>query len=154
MLMRDASTFVDQDRFGASGNPPGERGNCFQVCMAALLGLPLAEVPHFYDTDEPVEIQQAAIQRWLHQRGWFWFCLGWDWVRDQIKAETPPFPRHALLIVSGTSPRGNWAHAVIGRVHATGWELVHDPHPSKAGIVGEPHYVEIIAPLPFIVGRR
>lgn len=34
-------------------------------------------------------------------------------------------------ILAGKSPRGDFAHAVVG----WGMQVVHDPHPSRAGIV-------------------
>lgn len=37
--------------------------------------------------------------------------------------------------ISGPSPRGNGVyHAVVGR----NGEVVHDPHPSRAGLAGDP----------------
>ena len=149
MLARDPSTFVDQDRFGGSHAPPGERGNCFQVCVATILGLPLDQVPHFYGTDGSVEEQTAAVQHWLAARGWFRLATTWEWIRDGYFG-APLLPADSLVIVSGKSPRGDWEHAVVGRVENGAWTLVHDPHPSKAGIVGEPTCIEVIAPLPFL----
>jgi hypothetical protein len=153
MLGRNAMLFMDQDQFGSSDNPAGDRGNCFQVCLACILGEPLSEVPHFYNTDEPLEQQHANIRNWLRERGWLWFCFEWRWFAEEIKAERPPLPPAGLVVVSGKSPRGDWAHAVVGRVTAVGWELVHDPHPSKAGIDGDPEFIQIVAPVPFL-GRR
>lgn len=145
MLDRDPSHFVEQDRFGGSDAPAGERGNCFQTCLANVLGLPVAEVPHFYDTDED-EVQQCiAIGRWCAERGWLHLYLSKEW----LSCPWVNFPADALLILCGTSPRNSaWSHVVVGQVDQEGWRLVHDPHPSKDGIVGEPTGLHLLARIP------
>jgi hypothetical protein len=44
-------------------------------------------------------------------------------------------PKNEYLIASGKSPRG-FSHAVIWKNGV----MVHDPHPSQDGLVGEPSY--------------
>lgn len=148
-LLRNPAMFPDQNRFGGSDAPAGQRGNCFSACIAALLNLPLQLVPNFYDTDETSEQQWAVIQHWLAGRGWFSinydYAQLWDWKRDgQLEIAVG-----SLGIISGFSPRGPWLHAVIGQITADGWRLIHDPHPSKAGIAGDPTHFQIVAPLPW-----
>lgn len=148
MLLRDPATFPDQDRFGAAENAPGERGNCLQACLASVLGLSLSAVPHFMDTDETADAQHAAMQRWLADQGWCALWLPWDWIHSGWVV----WPRNALEIVSGKSPRGDFAHVVVGNITVDGWKLVHDPHPSKAGLEGTPYGVHLILPMPLVVG--
>lgn len=42
----------------------------------------------------------------------------------------------SAVIASGPSPRGDWLHSVL----ADPWtgSLIHDPHPSDAGLAGDP----------------
>lgn len=144
MLVRDVSKFPHQDRFGKSDNPAGARGNCAQTCLAALLNLPLSELPHFYDTDEDSDTQHANAQKWLAERGWIKLWVPWEWLGSKWLT----LPAKALVMVSGKSPRGEWAHVVIGQLTDDGWKLVHDPHPSQHGLDGQPYGLWVVAPLP------
>lgn len=150
MLGRDHTRFVDQDRFGGSDTAAGERGNCFQTCLAALLNLPVHEVPHFMDTDETPVQQHAATARWLAARGWVIVYITPDW----LTCEWFALGSTTLLMASGASPRGPWSHVVLGRVTGDGFQLVHDPHPSKAGIVGEPTGYYLVAATPYLLTPR
>jgi hypothetical protein len=144
MIRCDPATFLTQDRFGKSDNPAGQRGNCLQTCLASLLNLPLAEVPHFYDTDETAEDQYVNSSKWLAERGWIKLWVPWDWLVSNWIA----VPSQGLVIVGGKSPRGDWSHVVIGQIHGTEWSLVHDPHPSQTGLDGTPYGFHLLAPLP------
>jgi hypothetical protein len=100
---------VDQTCFGVP------EGNCLSACVASLLGLPIEEVPHFGDVG-----QHEALCAWLNARGMYplTFTAG--------PGEPGPPGYH---IVGGQSERG--PHAVVGR----GDRIVHDPHPSRAGLL-------------------
>lgn len=117
-------------------DPPKAIGNCFQACVASLLGLPLAEVPHFC---EPVRHWERRFHQWLAARDLFA-------VEASLKVPDSLFlsPR-TMCILTGDSPRGR--HAVIGRVTpgADGFEYVHDPHPERGYYAGkEPDQVMFI----------
>ncbi|NUP12948.1 MAG: hypothetical protein HOW73_43465 [Polyangiaceae bacterium] len=101
---------VDQTTFGHPG------GNCFSACVASLLDLSIDAVPYFMGHDD----WYRAFNEWLAPRGYhaLTFQVG-DWVP----------PADAVLILGGQSPRG--AHAVVAR----GLTVVHDPHPSRDGLV-------------------
>jgi hypothetical protein len=145
VLSRNPADFVQQNRFGGSDAPAGERGNCMQACLANVLGVHIDDVPHFYDTDEDEVQQGAAISAWCAERGWLCAYLTSEWLRCPWVV----FPADALLILSGTSPRcAAWSHVVVGHVTQDGWRLVHDPHPSNAGIVGDPTGAYLLARLP------
>lgn len=102
-------------------------GDCLKCCVASILELPYETVPHFVKGD-----------RWY---GVPWFHALWDFLRpmglDAICFDGdswgPNDPEFA--IVSGQSPRYACTHAVV---YQRGKGLVHDPHPSKAGILGKP----------------
>lgn len=106
---------VDQDVFTVPG------GNCFSACVASLLELPLADVPYFMgQTDDHDWL--GELNTWLAPRVLYALCLtfGGDY-------ELP-----GLFILGGQSPRGDWCHAVVARGRG---EVVHDPHPSRAGVL-------------------
>ncbi len=125
------------------------KGNCLSASLASLLELSLEDVPDF-----------------VPERGseWLEFCQGWLqpkgltllWI---MMPETYPEKHYedgadvrfygltdgVLCIGSGQSPRGNFHHAVVGKITG-GWnfELVHDPHPQGKGLIGNPRYIGFI----------
>lgn len=105
---------VDQNRFGA-----GE-GNCFSACVASILELDLDDVPFFMGEPDWGE----ALLKWCASRG----------IIVDFSTQFPA-PAGEFCIVGGRSPRlPEGGHAVIMRDGA----LIHDPHPDRTGIVGEP----------------
>ncbi len=104
--------------------------DCVRACAASLLELPLEEVPHF------VAIGGSSWRfhfiQWLAQRGFGFLEIPFERLgRDSIAW----YGGH--YIVSGTSPRqpgGPMQHAVVFKDYS----LAHDPHPSRAGLIGEP----------------
>lgn len=88
--------------------------NCMQVAVAYMLGLPLASVPDF---------EQAGSDAWDNFEAFF---------ADQgFTAEMFP-PTVEIVgdyLASGETARGT-SHMVVMR----GGNLLHDPHPSNAGL--------------------
>jgi hypothetical protein len=101
----------------AGGDVPG---NCFQAALAGVLGVSLDAVPHF-----PL----LGIHHWMHA------CVAWLEAEHDLITNTRPDESlgnvRLLHIINGQSPRG-YSHAVIG--DTTTGEMVHDPHPSRAGL--------------------
>lgn len=114
---------IDQTIF--AGDP--RVGNCLQAAIASLLNKELEEVPHFLLNDEPNWYRKMLD--WLDLNGY-----GLVEVKDWV------FESGIPLIAVGKSPRGVY-HSVI---YQEG-KLVHDPHPSKAGIE-KPEWYYIIFP--------
>lgn len=113
--------WVTQDKFYDAAT--GAKGNCLQAAVASLLGLPLEDVPHFIVEHESASDIWDAVDAFFEARG---FVL-WQFYRntEYNSIATPD----VYYLASGPSPRGV-SHAVIMR----GGKLVHDPHPSRAGI--------------------
>lgn len=131
---------VHQTLFGAPDGPNELIGNCYPSCLATLLDVDLAEVPHVYQLHAVDDDALQATLNWLHGRGYTTLCYDWaPWVQRY-------FPG-ALVIVSGKSPRGEFQHAVVGEITETGWRLIHDPHPNGSGIDGEPKSIEVLVPM-------
>jgi len=108
----------------------GKFGDCQRAVIASLLCLPLEDVPHFNEIakGEP-EAFWTSLQEFCASKGYAYltvparsgfafFCGGEDVYHE----------------ISGPSPRGDFFHAVVGR----DGEIVHDPHPSRAGLAGDP----------------
>jgi hypothetical protein len=94
-------------------------GNCFAACLASLLDLPLWMVPPFDDMFGRSD-WSVRVDEWLERM----FRLRRVRTDESSTATLPEF-----YIASGLSPRGV-RHSVI---YSRG-EMVHDPHPSGAGI--------------------
>lgn len=115
---------VDQTTFGFPG------GNCFSACLASLLHLPIDDVPYFMHDDRWFD----RLEDWLGRRGFYpvSFKLGGSWVPQ------------GLHILSGHSPRkpddAKALHSVVARRDL----VVHDPHPSRAGLLSHDDVVILV----------
>lgn len=104
----------------------GPPGNCVQAALASILSLPLEAVPHF--VAEHGTKWEIYFNRWLEARGWEVHRLAGNYRPD------------GLYLASGISPRGV-RHMVVMRDR----DLIHDPHPSREGLL-EIDEVRILAP--------
>jgi hypothetical protein len=106
----------------------GVIGDCWRTCVACLLDVEPETVPHFILKPSWYEDTLA----WLRERGYGLYEFGG--LFEQVSHTGLVGCHH---IITGGSPRDpvNVKHAVIGLDE----EVVWDPHPSRAGIVGEPH---------------
>lgn len=128
---------VDQTRFGFDGSD-GAPGNCWQACVATILDLPLGDVPDEATFWKPGMTPGQSwrpymnhVHRWLFERG-----LVLVEVRTAGVCYAGPLElwQQTAVIMSGPSPRNpQFQHAVV----AHGSNIVHDPHPSRAGLVGD-----------------
>lgn len=109
----------------------GRYGNCMQAMVASILEIPIDEVQHFLHdgTQDGVEFNRR-VNDFLRP---FNLCyLQFPKCQDSLDA----FGIRGLVHeVSGPSRRGV-EHACV----AVDGTLVHDPHPSKAGLVSVDHY--------------
>lgn len=79
---------------------------------------------------------------------WFGALAGWAAGRGwDVTHEPPSFPMpHLRVIACGVSPRDpEGTHAVVADAE-TG-DIVHDPHPSRAGLASEPRFVLTFVPV-------
>lgn len=108
---------VDQEFLSDPEN--GVIGDCVRACVASILSLPIAEVPHF--VAERSATWAAYLDEWLWDLGYEIRILGHE--------ENPDYP---ILVVGGSPRSPHISHMVIMNKGV----VVHDPHPSRAGIVG------------------
>jgi hypothetical protein len=102
----------------------GSKGNCMSACLASLLEIANVDtVPRFIrEPGDTHRFQWAErLDEWLSQFGLYALHFAAD-------PERAAFPG-CYHIITGISPRGR-PHACIGY----GPRVVHDPHPSKAGL--------------------
>lgn len=125
-------TPVDQTRLYDPTNqqPPG---NCWAACIASILSVSIEDLPDEKDFwkpgDHPVNSWPPyfrATLDWLRARGLSWLEVRIGGIsRDEIG--------DVYCIISGPSPRdATITHSVVG----LGSRIVHDPHPSRAGLIG------------------
>lgn len=117
-------TPVHQTTFG-DGSDGSEPGNCMSACLASVLDLPVAEVPNFAALGQNGYFK--GLCAWLLARGLYLFET------DEDPSHTPGTPDYLNYIASGKSPRG-LHHAVV----MSEGVIVHDPHPSNAGLAEAP----------------
>ncbi len=103
-------------------------GNCLAASLASILEIPLSDVPEFENMKHP--------KWWDAMRDWL-FKIGFDFVQWREPVVLPGY-----YLVMGTSPRDP---AINHQVIYLKGEMVHDPHPSRDGVV---NIKEVIALIP------
>jgi hypothetical protein len=113
------------------------KGNCFAACIASLLELRCDEVPNFVERID-----------------WLPFATSWLANRDLGLIYLTPeavalfwHVRECYVLIGGKSPRGAFGHSVVGLLHRGELTVVHDPHPSRAGLSGPPEDVGLLIAL-------
>lgn len=107
----------------------GQFGDCQRAVIASLLDLPISTVPHFLQS-----ANGNADDYWRLLQD---FCRGYGYAYLTVPATSGAsfFGDDGAVYheISGPSPRGGGVtHAVVGR----NGEIVFDPHPSRAGLLG------------------
>jgi hypothetical protein len=109
----------------------GQYGDCQRAVIASLLELPIGDVPHFLALaqNDPSDYWDL-LQAFCRKHGYAYLTM--------------PARSGALFFgevgdvfheIAGPSPRGNGVtHAVVG----CNGQIVFDPHPSRAGLAGDP----------------
>ena len=110
------------------------KGDCLRACIASILELRPDEVPNFTEIKGP---QARVVTQWLSTRGLALLevpvaSMDFYFVFEYAKI---------WHIISGRGPRG-LRHATVG----LSGKIVHDPHPSRAGLIGEPETYEFFIP--------
>lgn len=102
------------------------KGNCLQAAIASVFELPLESCPHVFE-DGPRDWQKR-LDAWLEQFGLYSVIVN---LTNPHTVTPVPFP----ALFSGKSPRGDFLHVVVGTLSGDGkFQMLHDPHPSDAGI--------------------
>lgn len=119
---------VDQTKFGKP------EGNCYAACLASIFEVPIEECPDYSDiawgddndfaTAEGAAEWQRRTNEFLARFGVYECCLS---VPGLLQGDWRP---QGWTILGGEGPRG-LEHAVVGK----GLDMVHDPHPSREGLV-------------------
>ena len=103
---------VDQTKL----HDPPVMGNCMNAALASILEIKIEDIPCFEDMDKYEWF--PALSEWLEKLGFY-----------LIRFNYTIFFR-GYFIVNGISPRGT-LHSVVYKDD----QMVHDPHPSRGGIL-------------------
>lgn len=131
-------TPVDQTRFG-------RQGNCLAACFATIIGVPL-QLVDFSCADATQERDWYALAlAKLRPLGWSY--VDWHLSRDAAGLLQVSVPEQMLLVVGGQSPREpELLHAMVYQMRQRTLAPVHDPHPSRAGIL-DMQYAGVLIPV-------
>lgn len=121
---------VDQMLFGPEGT--SDEGNCLPACVASVLELSLDQVPHFLKDPE----WETSLLRFLLPLGYSPLTL------DANECRSFGYTPSGYHLIGGQGPRG-LQHEVVGYKG----EMVHDPHPSCAGLIEEEDWTLFVATL-------
>lgn len=121
---------VDQTRKGH---------NCFSACLASILEVGIEDVPNFrWPESNKTHIGQVErAEKWLRNK---YGCtvvelfdvsqyLGYPSL--EVTKETYQFPTTYYIMTGWVNLKKEKVHAVVGLQG----EMVHDPHPKRAGLV-------------------
>jgi hypothetical protein len=115
------------DGHDAEGNP----GNCLQAAVASAFDFEIWEVPHFVMYLSWFESMRLWARGLSGDIAHFNVPLV-DEVKEYIDWYAGCSNRPRYILMDGPSPRGDFYHIVVGDLKLN---MVHDPHPSGAGLV-------------------
>lgn len=115
--------------------------NCYQACIACLLGIPVQEVsPHFSGDEELWNPEKAAV--WLNENYGLQILEFVTHGKGQIVV-----PKTITkCIICGETTSGT-THAVIAEIYNGGFEVIHDPHPTGVSMSDEIKYISFLIPV-------
>jgi hypothetical protein len=97
---------------------------CWEACIASILEVSLDSVP-VIDRDR----DWGGLEAWLSHYNIRLASLGFKIIREYVPGDDEIFLIRGYTIQGGVSPRGI-GHSVV----ALDGHMVHDPHPSRAGL--------------------
>jgi hypothetical protein len=118
---------VFQTRFGGAEALPEEKGDCFQACVATLLGIPLEDA---FDANEAYRRWKSGELGESMRAHWFLQFEDWCELRGfRVLVEQEPIGGVlALAAVASPALRDTEGKPEGHEVLAIGWEVVHDPN--------------------------
>lgn len=144
-------TRIDQTRFGAGDIEKGEMGgNCFQASLASLLGLhDISQIPDEADTFTRLCKEDKRPTSWYVLWDAYWLdvqahlsdAFGLQLI-NPVSVQSTLF-EHVECLAGGLTERG-LPHSVV-------WKngmVVHDPHPSRSGILEPTDFTIVICNSP------
>lgn len=105
-------------------NPPHSYGDCLGACVASILELPAAAVPHFYHDGCDGETGNKRLINWLATRGNapVFSCFDGDTPLEELMTTAEIVTNGAHYLLFGTT-ENDGEHVVVCR----GNKVVHNP---------------------------
>ncbi len=116
--------------------------NCFQACVATVLGLSINEVP---DACDGAIWDWNAFQNWLARKGLQAIEIAFGNGGTIYPVSVP-----VMCILTGLSPREcvTGHHAIVAYyIGMEGFQLFHDPHPENSWLEGELTHATFFVPI-------
>jgi len=112
-------------------------GDCFRACVASIFEFLIEEMPNFW------EQTQDASEFWKLNDAWLTENKGYRCINFEFEEQDIDLVNGILCIACAKSPRSN------NEDHAVVWKdgIIHDPHPSNAGLIEEPNTFTLFIPL-------
>ena len=129
---------VYQTKFGGKDALLEEQGNCWQVCIASILELPLEDA--FDCRPYSDEVWFDKFNKWLLYRGLY--CISFDHSADKPLA-CSQIIGYAIMDCMSTTLYHGEHHVVVIKNQ----EVVHDPNPRAEGRLGECRGLYLILPI-------
>lgn len=104
-------------------------GDCHRTALACMLDLQPSEVPHFYESGDPLEFDRL-LKEYLTSINLCEVNFPFLNELDAVLNHMGFLNKNVYYILGGTSPRGT-SHSVV----ACGGEIIHDPHPDGGNLV-------------------
>lgn len=103
-------------------NPPNSYGDCVRACIATMLDLPSADVPHFAHDNAPGDVVYQRIRDWMAPRGYMPFWVNFpDEPLDSVLSYIGTLNPDVTYMLYGSSGTGD--HVVV----CYGGCVVHNP---------------------------
>ena len=124
----------------------GGDGDCLSACLASLLELEAGEVPKFRRDHGGTGMLPAA-RSWLVEK--FGLSLICFYIEKVPIKWLGAAPGQLCIAVGRSAVPGGLFHAVVGRLSDEGraFEILHDPHPLRRGIMGRPRALYFLVPV-------
>lgn len=111
-------------------------GDCFRACVASIFEFETNKMPNYWedtqDTSEFWRLNDLWLTKNYHTKA----------LHIQLESEHIFMISGVLCVACAKSPRSDCYHAVVWRNG-----LIHDPHPSRAGLAEDPDTFTIFVPL-------
>jgi len=111
-------------------------GDCFRACVAAIFEFSIEEMPNFWEQTQDVS------EFWQLNNDWMMKNCGFKVLSVHFSPEDKHVVSGLLCVACAKSPRGDADHAALWRDG-----LLHDPHPSQAGLAEDPDTFIIFVPI-------
>lgn len=142
-MLPDHFTRYDQTRFLAVENHP-DAGDCMRASVATIIQVDPETLTNWASLGDDWNV---VMFNDLLALGYEWVTIPWSKI-----IEEPPHRRRPMdaegnpVILVGPGPRG-LPHAVVGTVDNGKAVLLHDPHPERRGLTGDPTQVWVLVPI-------